>query len=625
MGTSKVNRMPRALVAAMLALLFVAALPAFAGEAESWDLSELYGSEEAWNEELATLKPLAEKIATYKGTLAKNPTQLREALELQSKLGKTAARLYVYAMTNSDLDTKNQKYQGMKGKMGLLFASLGPKTSWINPEVLAIPAKKLAKFRKQDKGLAVFDRYFERLEKGRKHVLSPEVEGVLASTGLLTGDGAQLGTILRTAEMPWPTIKLADGSEKRIDVNGYSIVRASNDRVERVQAYQAFFGTLKDFEQSLALSVANSVKAHVFSQKVRHFDNTLQAALKPDEVDTAVYEMLVQEINAALPTLHRYLKLRARMLNLNDLGYYDLYPTIVADVDMPYPWPKAKEAVLESFAPLGEEYVSRLRKATDNRWIDVYPTDTKRTGAYVVGAAYDVHPYMLLNHQDDYDSASTFAHEAGHLMHSWYSNEALPYETADYETFVAEVASTTNEWLFFKHNLENAKSDDERLAILGNFLESVRQTVFRQTMFAEFELEMHKLAEGGKPLTADALNELYLGLLRKYHGHDKGVCNIDELYGIEWAFIPHFHYDYYVYTYATSFIAGTAFVDQIRSGAEGRDRYIDNLLKAGSSKPPVQILKDAGVDMTTPAPFRATMKAMEDVMDQIEAILDKRS
>jgi oligoendopeptidase F len=311
------------------------------------------------------------------------------------------------------------------------------------------------------------------------------------------------------------------------------------------------------------------------------------------------------------------------MLGIDDLQYHDLYPPLVGEVKGEYPWKRTVEIVLEAFGPMGPDYVNHLRKACQEGWIDVYPVEGKRSGAYVTSGAYDVHPYMLLNHRDDYASASTFAHEAGHLMHSALSNQSQPYPLADYVIFVAEVASTTQQWLFFRHTLEQAQSNEEKLAILGNFLELFRLTVFRQTMFAEFERSMHRLVEDGKPITSESLNEIYLTLLRRYHGHASGICNIDKQYQTEWAFIPHFHRNYYVYSYATSFVSAAAFHEQILTGKNGGvERYINNLLKAGRSRPPAEILKEAGVDMTTVAPFRAAMKAMSQIMDQIEQLLE---
>ncbi len=627
MRTIELNRRHRNALAILLAtaLLVTFTLPALAhDDADRWDLSELYASKQAWEDARNELSKKIEALQPYKGQLTKSAIKLREALDLNSELSKEARRLWSYASMTSDLDTREAGPMGMKQALQAQFAELGTKTSWIDPEIVAIPKKTLDTFFKQDKKLAVHARYIERLLKQKEHLLDTKSEELLAQTALLIGDGNTIGTILRNAEIPWKTITTADGKQVRIDVSGYTKVRASTNRIDRIKAYDAFFSSLKAFEGSLAMTLANTVKSHVFTMKVRNYPSTLDAALETDEVDTSVYKMLVEQINNSLPTLHRYLRLRARMLGVSDLGYYDLYPSLVGEVKADYSWDKTKQLVLEAFAPLGPEYTTLLKEAVDNRWIDVYPATGKRSGAYVNGSAFDVHPYMLLNHQDDYESASTFAHESGHLMHSRLSSKNQPFETAFYETFVAEVTSTTNEWLFFKHMLGRAQDDNERLAILGSFLESVRTTVFRQTMFAEFELEMHRMAEKGQPITAASLDELYIGLLRKYHGEAEGVMKIDPLYAVEWAFIPHFHYNYYVYTYATSFIAGTAFVDQIRSGPEGCDRYINKLLKAGSSKPPVQILKDAGVDMTTPAPFQATVKAMNDVMDQIEMILDRK-
>ena len=374
---------------------------------------------------------------------------------------------------------------------------------------------------------------------------------------------------------------------------------------------------------SLAMTVATTAKEHVFNARVRNYDSTLEASVLNNEVDPAVYKMLLSEINASLPTLHRYLKLRGDMLGVEDLAYYDMYPDIVDAVTADYGWKSSVELVLDSLRPLGEDYVKDLRYATENRWIDVYPTEGKRSGAYVTGAAYDVHPYMLLNHQDDYDSASTFAHEAGHLMHSYYSQKALPFALSEYEIFVAEVASTVNEVLFFKNMVSKARTDDERLALLGSFLEGMRLTVFRQTMFAEFELTAHEMAEKGEPLTGDSLNAAYLDLLKRYHGEAEGVMRIDDLYAAEWAFIPHFHYNYYVYQYATSYIAATKLAEDILEGREGALERYRAFLRSGGTKPPVELLQDAGVDMTSPEPIRAAMRLMNDVMDQIEAIRTK--
>jgi oligoendopeptidase F len=609
-----------------LVVLLGAAVTAGAGElVTDWKLTDLYASDEAWKAAKDEIPAEVAKIDQYKGKLGDGPDKLLAVLELSSSITKDASRLFSYANMTSDLDLRNPGPQGMKGELRQMFTELGAKTAWIDPEILSLPSEKIAEYLKAEPGLAQYERYLERLEKQRPHILDAEGEALLSMTGLLTGDGTTIGSLLRDAEIPWSTVTLSDGTEVRVDSVGYARGRASANRDDRIKTYDAFYTQLAAFQQSLATTLSATVKAHVFNTRVRNYEDTLEASLSGAEVDPAVFNMLIDEVNNALPTLHRYLKIRARMLEIDDLRYHDLYPSLVGKVEAQYPWETAVKEVLEAFEPMGEDYVNYLKNACENGWVDVYPREGKRSGAYVNGSAFDVHPYMLLNHQDNYDTTSTFAHEAGHLMHSALSNKAQPYPTARYATFVAEVASTTQEWLFFKHALGKAANDKEKLAILGNFLESFRTTVFRQTMFAEFERSMHKLVEQGRPITSESLNKLYFDILKRYHGHEEGVCTIDEKYQVEWAFIPHFHYNYYVYSYATSFIAGTAFHDQILTGNNGGvDRYIGSLLKAGSSKPPVEILQSAGVDMTTPAPFRAAFQAMEEVMDQIEEILDKQ-
>jgi oligoendopeptidase F len=616
-----------ALIAGALCLLLGAAtVPSLAQDAVTeWDLTHLYPTKEAWNEAREDLKQKVEDLQAYKGKLGDDPQTLAKALDIYFDGMKEAMRAYSYANMLSDLDTRKSGPQGMLQEMQAQFAEMSAKTAWVDPEILSIPADELDAWVADSPELSDYARYIERLQKQREHTLDAKSEEILGAASLVQGDGATVGKLLLNAEIPWRTIEMADGEEMKIDVAGYTRGRASDNRIDRIRSYAAFYGTLADFQQTIASSVAATVKEHVFRARVRNYDDTLHAALEPDEIDPAVYQMLIDEVNAALPTLHRYLELRARMLGIEDLGYHDLYPSLVGPVDLDFGWNKSKALVLEAMAPLGEDYVSKLRRAYEGGWVDVYPREGKRSGAYVNGAAYDVHPYMLLNHQDDYASTSTLAHESGHLVHSMYSNEAQPFPTADYETFVAEVASITDEWLFFEHMLDTVDQDKHKLAILGNFLESLRTTVYRQTMFAEFEREIHEMAEQSKPLTADTMNEIYLDLLRRYHGHDEGVCTIDERYAVEWAFIPHFHYDYYVYSYATSFVAATAFAQKIQENPDAAQVYVDKVLKAGSSKPPVEILRSAGVDMTTPQPIRDTVAAMNDVMDRIEAILAKKN
>jgi len=614
------------LIVGAIALVLATPSPASAGEEHTWDLTDLYPDNQAWEQARQEVPAMLGRLEPLRGTLGQDASKLKQTLDLYFDMRRSLNRLAVYASLLSDSDTREQGPQGMKQTVLQMQAEFNAKTAWIDPEVLSLPADTIRAYLATEPGLAAYRRHLEKLEKKRLHTLGSDAEEILGLATLLDDGGQTIGGLLLDAEIPWQTITLADGSELRVDPSGYTKGRSSSNRLDRIRSYDVFYRQLDAFQQTLAAALATTVKEHVYKAQARKYEGSLDRSLSEVEVDPAVYRMLIAEVNSSLPALHRYLKLRARMLGVSDLGYHDLYPPLVGSVEDVYPWERSKQLVLEAFAPMGLEYVAYMRHALESRWVDVYPRTGKSSGAYMAGSAYDVHPYMLLNHQDDYLSASTLAHEAGHMMHSALSSKAQPYAMSDYETFVAEVASVTAEWLFFKHSLTLADNDQQRLAILGNFLEAMRTTVFRQTMFAEFELEMHEMVERGEPITGESLSRAYLELLRRYHGHHQGVCRIDDLYQVEWAFIPHFHYNFYVYSYATSFIAATAFQEQILSGENGGvERYVSQLLEAGASKPPTEILRDAGVDMTTPAPIRAFVAAMNDIMDQIEEILDRQA
>lgn len=613
---------PERLLALVLAL---SGVPALADDAVvRWRLSEIYPSVEAWDRARSELPAQAAKLDRYKGRLRESAATLREALDLLFLGQKQAARLQSYASMLSDEDTRESGPQGMKQSLQSLFADVNAQSAWVDPEILDVSPERMAGFLAEEPGLGSYRRYLERLEKRRPHVLDPAGEQLLGMTQRIRGEGPTISSLLLNAEIPWPTITLKDGSELRVDSQGYSRGRSSAGRDDRIATYRAFYEQLQGFKGTLAASLASTVQEHIFQARARDYGSSLEASLAQNEVDPAVYRTLVSAINANLATLHRYFKLRGRILGLDDLGYHDLYAPLVDNVTADYSWESAKRLVVEALEPLGREYTARMDHALSAGWVDVYPRQGKRAGAYVNGAVYDLHPFMLLNHLDDYSTTSTLAHEAGHLMHSSYSSEAQPYPTADYAIFVAEVASTVNEVIFFRHLVERAQDDDTRLALLGRFLEGLRGTVFRQTQFAEFELTIHETAERGEPLTGDNLNALYLDQLKKYHGQEQGVMKIDDLYAAEWAFVPHFHYDFYVYQYATSYIAAISLAEGILADRPGsRERYLA-FLKSGSTKPPVELLRDAGVDMTSAEPMRAAMQLMNEVMDRMDGILDRR-
>jgi oligoendopeptidase F len=416
-------------------------------------------------------------------------------------------------------------------------------------------------------------------------------------------------------------VQLSSGQQVRLSQPNFLMHRASPVREDRQKVLAAYFGAIGGFSRTYGTSMSASLQKAIFFSRARKYDSNLEATLNGPNIPVSVYTRLVDGVNRHLPSFHRYLSLRKRMMGLNELHYYDLYAPLVGSVDLKYTPEEAQQHILAAMAPLGPEYVSVLKRAFSDRWIDLFPNPGKRSGAYSNGGAYDVHPYMLLNYNGKYDDVSTLAHELGHTMQSHLSNTTQPYATAGYPTFVAEVASTFNESLLIDHMLKRISDPKTRLAILGNYLEGIKGTVFRQTQFAEFELGMHQMAEKGQAVTGEALAKLYMDITKKYYGHDKGVTIVDDYIAHEWSFIPHFYRDFYVFQYATSFTASEALAQKVKTGdKQAIERYL-RFLSAGGSKYPIDLLKDAGVDMTTDEPLDLTIKEMNRVMDEMEKLL----
>jgi oligoendopeptidase F len=449
------------------------------------------------------------------------------------------------------------------------------------------------------------------------HTLSAEGEGILAAAANPLEGPSDIQGQLRSSDIPWPTITLSDGKQVRLDSQGYTLNRDAPDRDDRKKVFDAFFGTHKAFQNSFGATYTANVKGDVFVAKARKYPTSLAAAIAPNNIPEAVYRTLVAETNNGLPQLHRYFEFRRRMLKLPDMHYYDIYPPLVS-LDRKFTLDQMRTISMDSFKPLGPDYVSRFGKASGAKWMDPYPRQGKRPGAYMQPGAFDVHPYLLLNLSDNYDGLSTYAHEWGHAMHSLLAASAQTYDTADYPIFLAEIASTLNEQLLVAHMLKLAKTKEEKLFYLGQQMENLRGTYYRQTMFAEFELKAHDMAEAGEGLSGERFTAVYLDLLKRYHGPK---VEIDPVYAAEWAFIPHFYNSFYVYLYATCISAATFFARSILGGgAKERDNYL-NVLRAGGSDYPVDILKRAGLDMTTPAPYQAVVATMKDTLDQAEALL----
>jgi oligoendopeptidase F len=435
--------------------------------------------------------------------------------------------------------------------------------------------------------------------------------------------------VLTDADLPWPTVKLSTGEEVRLDTSGFSFARASRAGEDRDRVFAAFFGAVKSYERTIGAALYGTARGHVFEKKIRSFGSAMESALFRDNIPPAVYRQLLADVSRNLPAFHRYLALRKRMLGVDRLRYQDLYVPLVRSVDLKFSPDEARAIVLAAFAPLGKEYGAVLARGFESGWTDYLPSTGKRSGAYSINTGvYGVHPYQLLNFNGLYEDLSALAHESGHSMHTFLADSTQPYATHETPIFVAEVASTLNENLLLHHMLGRARDDATRLALLGNALDRMRGTLFRQTQFAEFELALHEKAEKGETLTGENLSALYLGVTRRYYGHDQGVCEVPDLIAVEWGFIPHFHRDFYVYQYATSYVASTSLARAIREEAKhgrtkARDAYLA-LLRAGGSKYPVDLLRDAGVDMTTSAPFDAAIAEMNGIMDEMDAILARQ-
>jgi len=590
-----------------------------------WKLEDLYASDQAWNEAKQTLAAQFDKVTKYKGKLASSASELLACLEFDSGVSKEYGRLYSYASMKSDEDTRDSKHLGMKQQMQQLGTDYNSKAAFITPEIAKMDKQQVDAFMKQEPGLKVFKMTLYDVLRMKAHTLSEKEEKILAEAGLLADGPSTIYGIFSNAELPYPEIELSDGTTAKLTKAGYTRYRASPNRGDREAVFTAFWGAFEKFKGTFGTQLYANVKKDMFYARTRGYESSLHSALDKDNIPTEVYMALIENVTNNLDSFHRYLKLKQRMLGVETLKYSDVYAPAVAGIDLKYTFEQAKELVLDAMRPLGADYCRVLAEAFENRWIDVYPSPGKRAGAYSNGSAYDVHPYILLNYNDQYEDVSTLAHELGHTMHSYYSNKHQPYPTADYSIFVAEVASTFNEALLIDKMLKEIKDDDTRLSLLMNYLEGVRTTVFRQTQFAEFELRMHEKAERGEPLTGDVLTELYGEILKRYYGHDDGICHIDELYTVEWAYIPHFYYNFYVYQYSTSFTASTALAEKVLGQEKGSvEQYIE-FLSSGGSDYPISLLKKAGVDMTGAEPFNKTVAAMNRTMDEIEAILDKKA
>ena len=591
--------------------------------AQRWNLADMYATQTAWDQDAARLEQQFKTLGGCSGHLGQSVQRFKACMDLNSDVLKRYYRLAGYAAQKNDEDTGATAELDLRQRADVLGNRLEEAASFLSPEILMLERGKVDAYLKQDKSLAIYRQLLTDVLRGADHTLSKDSETLVANFSQATGAAGAVYSTLSNADMPWPKVKLSDGSEVTVDQSAYTKYRALPNRDDRKRVFDAFWGKWKEFERTYGVTFYEQLKKDAALAKVRRYPDSLTQSLFANNLPRAVYDTLVDQASANLPTLHRYFKLRAKMLGVKDMQYFDIYPPLVSS-DLKYPIEPSVKLMLESVKPLGDDYVKAMEAGTKARWMDVYPRDKKRSGAYMNGSVYDVHPYLLLNHNDDYESLSTLAHEWGHAMHSVLSAKAQPFITADYPTFTAEIASTTNEVLLLDHMLKVSKTDDERMLYLGSALENLRGTFFRQAMFAEFERTVHAKVDKGDSLTGEALTQIYGDILKRYHGDKEGVVKIDDVYAIEWAYIPHFYNKFYVFQYATSISAGNMFATEILKGTPGaRDKYLA-ILKAGGSRYPYELVKEAGVDLASPAPYQAIVARMNAIMDQIEAIQAKR-
>ncbi len=589
-------------------------------QSQTWNLEEIFSSDKLWEEEFKSIKELSNQAGSYQNTLGESSTQLLKGLEFQGEVFERLGKLYTYAHMRYDQDTTNSFYQGLNDRVQVLYTHVASLFSFFTPEILLIEENVLNSYLEENKDLELYKHALDEIMKQRPHILSAEQEEMLAQASDVMSASSNIFGMLNNADLTFPTIKDENGNDVEITHGRYVRFLESSDRRVRKDAFKAVYETYGKYRNTFASTLSGQVKKDNFNAKIRHFESAREAALSANQIPETVYDQLVNTVNQNLPLLHRYIDLRKKVLGLEELHMYDLYTPLVKEVKMEIPYKEAKNYIVDGLKPLGEEYGRILEEGFQNRWVDVVENKGKRSGAYSSGA-YGTQPYILMNWQDNLNNLFTLAHEFGHSVHSYYTRKTQPYVYGDYSIFVAEVASTCNEALLNEYLLKTLDDEKQRIYLLNHYLEGFRGTVFRQTMFAEFEHLIHQKVQDGEALTADLLTKEYYELNKKYFGENNMV--IDEEIGLEWSRIPHFYYNYYVYQYATGYSAATALSKQVlEEGQPALDRYLD-FLKSGSSDYPIEVLKKAGVDMTTSTPIEEACRVFEEKLTELESLLLK--
>ncbi|MDD9783075.1 oligoendopeptidase F [Priestia megaterium] len=586
---------------------------------DTWKLEDIFASDDAWEKEFEEVKALIPQMEKFKGKLGESAQTLYDALQEQDELTMRVSKLYTYAHMRYDQDTTNSFYQGLNDRIKTLYTQIASALSYVTPEILSIEESKIKQYMAEHKELKLYAHALDEITRERPHILSESEEALLAQASEVLGSSSNTFGMLNNADLEFPSIKDENGEEVEITHGRYIRFLESSDRRVRKEAFKAVYETYGKFKNTFASTLSGTVKKDNFSARVRHYNSARHSALSTNNIPEEVYDNLVKTVNDNLHLLHRYIDLRKKVLGIEELHMYDLYTPLVKDVKMEVTYEEAKDYILKGLKPLGEDYLNVLKEGFENRWVDVHENKGKRSGAYSSGT-YGTNPYILMNWQDNVNNLFTLAHEFGHSVHSYYTRKTQPYPYGDYSIFVAEVASTCNEALLNDYLLKTIDDEKQRLYLLNHYLEGFRGTVFRQTMFAEFEHDVHVRAQNGEPLTPELLTKLYYDLNKKYFGDN---LVIDEEIGLEWARIPHFYYNYYVYQYATGFSAAAALSKQILEEEDvAVERYV-GFLKSGSSDYPIEVLKKAGVDMTTSQPIEEALAVFEEKLTEMERLLNQ--
>ncbi|MFT4143072.1 MAG: oligoendopeptidase F [Mobilitalea sp.] len=583
----------------------------------TWAIEDLYKNDTEWQAEYDKIKELLPTATQYQGRLSKSADLLLNFLQVTDEISMLTERVYVYSNQKYHEDTANSTYQDLSNKAGALMVQVSSALSFATPEILTIPEEVITEFRSEVEELKVYDFYLKDILRRRSHILSPEMEELLADAGEIAEAPSNIFTMFNNADIKFPTIKDEDGEDVQITHGRYAKFMDSPDRRVRKDTFQGLYATYQSYRNTLAAAFSSNVKQEVFFAKARKYPSTLAKALDAGNIPVEVYTNLIAAVHDNMGLMHRYVKLRKKLLGVDELHMYDIYTPLVADAKMEVPFEEAKEIVAKGLEPLGEEYQKILNEGYNNRWIDVYENENKRSGAYSWGA-YGTHPYVLLNYNETLDNVFTLAHEMGHAIHSYLSDRTQPYIYAGYKIFVAEVASTCNESLLIDYMLKKTTDKKEKAYLINHFLDKFKGTLYRQTMFAEFEMITHKMVEDGESLTAETLCKVYRDLNIKYFGDD---IVIDPEIDMEWSRIPHFYNAFYVYQYATGYSAAIALSRRIlNEGAPAVEDYL-NFLSGGSSKHPIDLLKGAGVDMSTKEPVNQALQLFAELLDQMEELL----